>query len=110
MKQSRHANSFRPTVSQPEHNCAAADACRHPDACPLTQVKAGTAVRVRQLTAAPEVAHRLRELGFCEDQRIKLVRQESNLICQVCNVRLGISADLARTIWVEPIPRLEPTA
>jgi Fe2+ transport system protein FeoA len=110
LKQSRDANTLRSTVSQPEHNCAAADACRHPDACPLTQIKAGTAVRVKQLTAAPEVAHRLRELGFCEEQRIKLVRQESNLICQVCNVRLGISADLARTIWVEPVSKLEPAA
>jgi Fe2+ transport system protein FeoA len=75
----------------------------------LNQVKAGMSVRVKQLTAAPEVAHRLREMGFCEDQQIKLVSRHSNVICQVCNVRLGISADLAKTIWVEPVrPAKQP--
>ena len=97
-------------MSTPDHNCTAADVCRHPNACPLNQIKSGTSVRVKQLTAAPDVANRLRELGFCEEQRIKLVRQESNIICQVCNVRLGISADLARSIWVEPIPQLKRSA
>lgn len=60
-------------------------------------------VRIKQLSAPPEVSHRLREMGFCEDQRIRLLSQESNIICQVCNVRLGISAELADTILVEPM-------
>ncbi|MBI3879257.1 MAG: ferrous iron transport protein A [Verrucomicrobia bacterium] len=90
-------------MSKPHDPCAAAGLCQHPDACPLNQVKAGTDVRVRQLTASPEVAHRLREMGFCEDQQIKLVSQQANVICQVCNVRLGISAELAKTIFVEPV-------
>jgi Fe2+ transport system protein FeoA len=61
------------------------------------------AVRIKQLAAPPEVSHRLRELGFCEDQPIRLLSQQANVICQVCNVRLGISARLADTILVEPI-------
>lgn len=60
-------------------------------------------MRVKQLTAAPDMAHRLREMGFCEDQEITLVSQQSSVICQVCNVRLGISAELAKTIFVEPV-------
>ena len=60
-------------------------------------------VCIKQLAASPEVTDRLREMGFCEDQRIKLLSQHHNIICQVCNVRLGISAELAESIWVEPL-------
>jgi Fe2+ transport system protein FeoA len=78
--------------------------CRQSALCPLNQVRAGTAVRIKQLAAAPEVTHRLRELGFCEEQRVKLLCQHTNLICQVCNARLAISAELAKSILVEPLP------
>ena len=71
--------------------------------CPLTRVKAGVAVRIKQLCASPEVAGRLREIGFGEEQIIKLLTSESNIICLVCNARLAISARLAQVIWVEPL-------
>jgi ferrous iron transport protein A len=71
--------------------------------CPLTKVQPGTRCRIKQLLAAPELAHRLRELGFCEEQQIRLLTQERTMICQVCNARLGISAQLAEAILVEPI-------
>ena len=71
--------------------------------CPLTQVQPGTRCRVKQLLASPDLAHRLRELGFCEEQQIRLLTQERTMICQVCNGRLGISAELAEAILVEPI-------
>jgi Fe2+ transport system protein FeoA len=80
------------------------DGCPEPFICPLSRVRAGTACRIRQLCAAPEIAHRLRELGFCEDQQIRLLSRQSSVICQICNVRLGLSAQLAEAIWVEPIP------
>jgi ferrous iron transport protein A len=78
--------------------------CPNPEWCPLSKVRAGCAVRIKQLSASPEVSHRLRELGFCEDQQIRLLSQQSNIICQICNVRLGISAQLAESILVEPLP------
>ncbi len=84
--------------------------CRHPAVCPLNKIRAGMAARIRQLSAPPEVSHRLRELGFCEDQQIRLLSQEANVICQVCNVRLGISAQLAEKILVEPMPALATAA
>ena len=62
------------------------------------------AVRSKQLCAAPEVQSRLREIGFCEDQIVKLVTSRNNFICQVCNARLAISEQLARLILVEPVP------
>jgi hypothetical protein len=38
-----------------------------------------------------------------------LVSRQTNIICQVCNARLGISTQLADTILVEPIytPQVE---
>jgi len=77
--------------------------CADPYVCPLSRVLAGTAVRIRRLDAPPEVTVRLRELGFCEQQRIKLLSRHPNLICLVCNARLGISPELADNILVEPI-------
>jgi Fe2+ transport system protein FeoA len=71
--------------------------------CPLSRVKAGVAVRIKQLCAAPEVQDRLRELGLCEDQIIKLLASHTGFICQVCNARLAISEQLARAILVEPV-------
>ena len=70
---------------------------------PLSAVTAGSFVRIKQLSASPEVSSRLREMGFCEDQRIKLLSRNSNLICQVCNARLGLSTQLAGLIMVETV-------
>jgi Fe2+ transport system protein FeoA len=71
--------------------------------CPLTRVKAGVAVRIKQLCAAPELQNRLRELGLGEEQIIRLLTSRNNFICQVCNARLAISAQLAQLILVEPL-------
>jgi Fe2+ transport system protein FeoA len=71
--------------------------------CPLTRVKAGAAVRIKQLCAAPELQNRLRELGLGEEQIIKLLTGHTNFICQVCNARLAISEQLAQLILVEPL-------
>lgn len=84
-------------------NNADLDQCRQPLVCPLNQVREGTSVRIKQLMAPPEITHRLREMGFCEEQKIKLISQNSSIICQVCNVRLGISSQLAEKILVQPI-------
>lgn len=77
--------------------------CAQPDVCPLSQVKAGTTVCVRGLTAAPDVQDRLREIGFAVDQKIRLLTSQANVICQVCNARVAISQELAEAILVEPL-------
>ncbi len=71
--------------------------------CPLSRVKAGVAVRIKRLCASPELQTRLRELGLCEDQIIRLLTSQTNFICQVCNARLAISQQLAQLILVEPL-------
>ena len=78
-------------------------ACPH-SLCPLSRVKAGVAVRVKQLCAAPELAERLREIGFCEDNIVRLLTSRYNIICMVCNTRLALSEQSACNILVEPIP------
>ena len=42
-------------------------------------------------------------MGFCEEQDVRLVSTQVNVICQVCNARLGLSSQLAGLIWVEKI-------
>ena len=71
--------------------------------CPLNRVKAGIAVRIKQLCATPELSDRLREIGFCEDRIIKLLTSHNNIICLVCNTRLALSEQLAESILVEPV-------
>jgi Fe2+ transport system protein FeoA len=77
--------------------------CAGSGVCPLSRVEAGTVVCIKQLSAAPDVTARLRELGICEEQQIKLLARNPNLICQVCNARLGISEELADSILVEAV-------
>lgn len=69
---------------------------------PLNSVRAGCVVIVKQLTAAPEINQRLREMGFGEEQRVKVITLQNNVLCQVCNARLGLSAKLAESILVAP--------
>lgn len=67
-------------------------------------MKPGARVRIRQLSASPDVTRRLREIGFAEDQQIRMVSAQQSVICQVCNARLAISRELAESIWVETVP------
>lgn len=76
--------------------------CRVPQLCPLNRVKAGDTVVVKQLNGTPEMNQRLREMGFGEEQRVRVLQLQSNLLCQVCNSRLGLSARLAELILVVP--------
>ena len=78
-------------------------ACGQPALCRLSQVRAGTVVCIKQLSASQAIMDRLREMGFCEEQKIRLLSRDGNLICQVCEARLGISAELGESILVEAV-------
>jgi Fe2+ transport system protein FeoA len=86
-----------PTGKIIEGNCAG------PEVCPLNCVAAGTVVCVKQLALAPEISDRLREMGLGEEQRVRLVSSQTNVICQVCNARVAISQELAEAIFVKPV-------
>lgn len=92
----------RSVTEMPDPDLPVPSLCREPGCCSLAQASCGMVLKVRELSAPAEVAMRLRELGFCEQQRIRLLSKHTNVICQVCNVRLGISRDLAQMIVVEP--------
>lgn len=95
---SRHVNSRKQSLKALDGPCAG------DGLCPLSCVRAGDVVCIRELAAAPDVQARLREMGLGEQQRIKLVSRDSSYICQVCNARLGISKALAEAILVERVP------
>jgi len=78
--------------------------CTHAAECPLSQVDAGSTVCIKALPEGNEVSARLRELGLCEEQHIKLLSRHTHYVCQVCNARLGLSEQLARSIRVQPVP------
>jgi len=92
-------------VSEPAETCYVLEGqCAEPGVCPLSEIKAGSIVCVKHLTASHDLKVRLRELGLREEQRIRLVSRQSSYICQVCNARLGISERLAEQVLVQPVP------
>lgn len=67
----------------------------------LTDVPVGTRVRIRQLNSQPELCSRLREMGFCENAVIRCINKGSgNIICEVCNTRIGLNQIVANSILV----------
>jgi len=94
----------RPMKKTPPPCEAIEGQCAGTEVCPLTRVAAGTEVCVKELALAPDMRDRLRELGLCEEQRVKLVSRQSSVICQVCNARVALSEELAKAILVEPLP------
>lgn len=82
--------------------------CPCPDICPLAQCLAGARVKIKRLSTAPEVAERLREMGVFEEQEVRLVLKGNNLICKVCNSRVGICGRLAEHILVKPLHHEHP--
>jgi Fe2+ transport system protein FeoA len=97
MKLSDLWSAAKETVTPPALTCA------NPTTCPLSRVKAGAEVRIKELSAPDDVSKRLREIGFCEQQVLKLLVSQSSLICLVCNARVALSSDLAQMIMVEPV-------
>jgi Fe2+ transport system protein FeoA len=77
--------------------------CLKPLPRPLSRVQVGRVVRIKELFTPPLVTQRLREIGLGEQQVIKLLVRQSNLICLVCNARLAVSSQLASMIIVEPL-------
>lgn len=69
----------------------------------LSAVRPGSSVRVLKLEGQPDLCHRLREMGFCENSVIRCVQASPACVCQVQQARVGLSSQLARQILVEPL-------
>lgn len=69
----------------------------------LAQTPAGTTVTISHLDSHPDTCNRLREIGFCENAEITCVSNgSSQLICEVCNTRVGLNYTTASAIIVLP--------
>jgi hypothetical protein len=43
-------------------------------------------------------------MGFCEEAKVIVMRNNGAMICEVCGSRVGLSVALAESIFVEPVP------
>jgi high-affinity iron transporter len=77
--------------------------CAGAEVCPLSRVPIGATVCIKSLAASPEIRAQLRALGFCEKQEVKLLSRDANFVCQICDARLDLNAELAEAILVEPL-------
>ncbi|MFA6540089.1 MAG: FeoA family protein [Bacteroidota bacterium] len=69
----------------------------------LAHTPVGTTVRVSRIESQPETCIRLLELGFCEDAIIRpVVSGSSQMICEICNTRVGLHHSIAKSIIVIP--------
>lgn len=102
MPDSREIPTVRPLTDGNSSPFATPDSAS-PPLFPLNRMRAGCVVIIKRLTATPEINQRLREMGFGEEQKVKVITLQNNVLCQVCNARLGLSAKLAETILVEQV-------
>ncbi len=73
------------------------------DHLPLSELPAGAAGRVTELSGELDFCQRLREMGFCESSVIQKIGGKAMLICQLCGARVALSDRAAKQILVEPI-------
>jgi len=67
----------------------------------LCDVPDGSTVRIHLLSSRPELALRLRELGFCENQELRLISNwRGRLICEILDTRIGIDGPVTGEILV----------
>lgn len=72
-----------------------------PFAFSLTEAPVGKRFRIAYLNSHPDTCKRLRELGFCENAVIRCLNKgKGNLICEVCNTRVGLSTLIAGNIFL----------
>ena len=69
----------------------------------LSSVRPGSSVRVLRLDAHPDVCHRLREMGLCENSVVRCIQGGSSCVCQIQHSRVGLSGQIASQIVVEPV-------
>lgn len=65
----------------------------------LNQVAVGCDVTIRGLDGP--ACDRLRDMGFCEEMRVRKLSAGRNLICSICGTRMAISREMAEQIHVE---------
>jgi Fe2+ transport system protein FeoA len=67
----------------------------------LNQASVGRDMRIHVLSGPG--CDRLRDLGLCEQLRVRKLSGGRNLICAVCGTRMAISRELADQVFVAPV-------
>lgn len=60
----------------------------------------GCDFQVVALKGSAATCHRLREMGFCEQARVRKITDGGNTVCTVCGSRVALSKKLAESIVV----------
>lgn len=76
------------------------EALERDSALNLDQAAVGCTFQVKSLEG-PE-CRQLREIGFCEEMRIRKIADGRTLLCAVCGTRLALSRELAKQVRVTP--------
>lgn len=66
----------------------------------LSQAAIGCEFQIREVEGP--ACRQLRDIGFCEQMRVKKITNGRNMLCTVCGTRLALSKDLADQIRVVP--------
>lgn len=66
----------------------------------LSQAAVGCDFQIK-LVAGP-ACRQLREIGFCEQMRVRKLTHGRNMLCTVCGTRLALSRELADQVQVIP--------
>ena len=64
----------------------------------LNQARVGCDLWIQGVTGPG--CERLRDLGFCEQMRVRKLSGGRNLLCSMCGTRLAISSELAEQVLV----------
>lgn len=67
----------------------------------LSQAAVGCDFQVTQLEGPG--CKQLRDIGFCEEMRVRKISNGRNLLCTVCGTKLALSQDLASQVQVAPV-------
>ncbi len=66
----------------------------------LSQASTGCDFQIRAVDGP--ACRQLRDIGFCEQMRVRKLTNGRNMLCTVCGTRLALSKDLADQIQVVP--------
>ncbi|MBL6922189.1 ferrous iron transport protein A [bacterium] len=66
----------------------------------LSQASTGCDFQIRAVDGP--ACRQLRDIGFCEQMRVRKLTNGRNMLCTVCGTRLALSKDLADQIQVIP--------
>lgn len=72
-----------------------------PKALPLNELPSQTDAVVRRIDPDCEDIDRLQTLGVCRGRKIRVIKIGDPLIIKIYGSRIGLSASLARHVWLE---------